>query len=844
MPRAFDRGVPPVDKNPLISATSWGDPGTIIGEAAATAGVQIQQFLFDWVYSLFEDCVAFLEDLKLLGEGDNPLAQLGTGLQSVIDQLFDIFFCGNTVDLTPTALISGLQNFLEPIQNNAFVQGLVAFAEFLGRETGVFLRDVFEGLLGLVDWICGIFTCNPNNSGSTPQTIVDGLSAFIDPLINNVTAALGGQTGVAVGNVALDIFNGVLGMVEALCSLVTTGALPETYGSWANTPAQIVDDIAAIVGQLLDNPIVNGLRDLIAGTGNVLYDTISGLLVFINDLVGLLGQVMSGPQAIIDFLSGLLGADGLDGWVDSLPFIGPLVSKLTGFDSSGDLALDLAQLGTWAQGLLTSSSSIPAAQLIGSIPAAVLGSVPVSSINFTAGNLLSQGSFANANTVEAGGGWAWDGTTTAPGTTGGSVKATATGSLQQLYSRQTIKVAAGDRVDVSALVKTSGFSSGSMVLSVVPWIGTSAQTAHVVHTRTSSAASFTAMTGSRLRIGGTAEAGEVALSGSITALTVRLAVTANSGAQIWFDNVEVKKAGALAQTLVEYLTTTWEQAWNAVFGSGGSGKIWSDFITTVTTVFDRANLGVTNAGTAQGTAVGIIDGVGQAIFGDAAYNALPRDTKTSIRKLVGTLFGIANPVLDEILAAAVPDLDGSIITTGTIGTDVLPTDELLPSAGSGAILTRTLPNPVGATTGRNQIATGFYNTLEVAPSADIQVMTSGSSYTGAFRALTKGWYSITMGFGGRQIASSGWSLAPLLYKGSSLASLAPYKVGAEVWATTGAWTRYAHGSFTVFLNAGDYVRAGYDVVYGPGTNPLDAVIDADTTGVENYFAIALLSKVV
>lgn len=856
MPRAFDRGIPPVDKNPLISATSWGDPETIIGEAATNAAGQIQGFFF----SLFEDCVEFLEGLKLLGEdGTNPIAQLGLGLQALIDQIYQLLFCGADPGITPQGLIEALSGILTGLADNVFIQGLVAFAEFIGTAVGNFAQDAIQGATDLVSLLCGILTCNPTAglqaidvaahvtglTGTTPFTIISGILDVFTPILANPfiqgVIALADEFGVAVGNFFLDIFNGVLGIFEALCSLLMTGSLPETYGNWTQTPLAILQMVIGVIDQLQANPIIAGLVDLIAGSGEFIFDLIGGALEFINQLVALLGQVMSGPQAIIDFLAGIFGANGLDGWIESLPFIGPLVSKLTGLDSSGDIALDLASLGNWAQGLLTNRSEIPAANLIGSIPAAILGAIPVSSINFTAGNLLGQGAFSNSNTVEAGGGWAWDGTTTATGS-GGSVKATATGSLQQLYSRQTIKVAAGDRVEISAKVKTSGFTSGSMVLAVVPWIGTTAQTAQVIHTRTTTASTFQAMTGSRLRIGGTAEAGEVAISGSITALTVRLGVTANSGAVIWFDDVEVKKAGALAQTLVEYLTTTWEQAWNSVFGSGGTGKIWSDFITTVTTVFDRAKLGVTNAGTAQGTAIGIIDGVGQAIFGDAAYNALPQTTKQSIRKLVGTLFGVNNAVLDTITGEVLPDIDATTLT-GDVPIGNLPTEQLLPGAGSGAILTRTTATNVVASANRNQFATGFYNNLEAAPSTDIQVVTSGSSYVGAFRALTAGWYTISIGIGIRRIASSGFSIAPLLYKGSSLGSLTPYKVGSEAWATSGSWVRYCQGVFTVYLNVNDYVKSGYDVVYGPFTNVNDPVIEADTTGVENYFTIALLSKI-
>lgn len=829
MPRAFDQRQLNVDRNPLINFVDLPSLPTINPD--------------DLFASLLNACSnPFVTGLTQLGSGGNNLIKLDTGIQSFIDTLFGLLVCNLNGNLTPQAMLEALGNLLDPIINNGFVQGLVDLAEFLGRETGTFIGDIFAGATGLADWFCGILTCNPEATGTTPQTIIDGVQAVLEPILANPfiqgIIAWADEVGVAVGNFALDLYNGILAMVEALCSLVTTGALPTTYGSWSNTPMQIITDLTALVTTLLNNPIINGLRDLITGTDNVLYDTITGLSEFVTELVGLLGEVVSGPAAIIDFFSTIFGDEGFVGWLTSLPFIGPLVAKVTGLDSSGDTALDLTTLGNWAQNLLTNTSSIPAGNLIGSLNEAIFATIPVSSINFTAGNLLAQGNFNNAQTVDAAGGWVWDGDTTATGS-GGSVKATATGAAQQLYSRQTIKIASGDRVDVSAMVKTSGFTSGSMVLSVIPWIGTTAQSERVIATRTTSASTFQAMTGSRLRFGGTAEAGEFLMSGSITALTVRLSVTANAGAQVWFDDVSVKKGGALAQTLVEYLTTTWEQAWNTVFGSGGTGKIWSDFITTVNTVFDRAKLGVTNAGTAQGTAVSIIDGVGQAIFGDAAYNSLPRDTKTSIRKLVGTLFGVSNAVLEELTGDVLPPIDATTLT-GDVPVGNLPTDQLFPTSGSGAILTRRDTANRNANIGRDKFSAGFYTHLDRA-STDISAMTTGgvpgtgarNDYSGIFRVQKAGWYMCEISFRMNASLASGQKLAPLLYKGTNLTNTVPFKIGAD----TLQGARYAQSAFIVYLEANETVQAGFD---GAGY-ALD-VLDADASGVETYFSISLLNR--
>ena len=969
MPRAFDRGIPAVDKNPLISATSWGDPATIIGEAAAGAGSRIQTFLFglfegcgEFVTGLAEFGSAFLTDLletlitqleQAIDDADealagaltetieqirtslaspNPLVLIGSGLQAFVDQFYKLLFCGADPGITPQAILTEVGGWITPLAERwaAFLAdwfainwlsltsvhtawmlvvdlitdlwnilttkiesyfSITAFPDFFEAEvfkaawqafntawaainftspTALWnaLRAVLKLGRDLVHWLAQVFS---NISGIDVETLLQSLgvtalaaafTAFGNTIagINwtNLTAiftAIGAFITLSqdLGNWFLDLIDSWLGWDTGI-----VGAMFDSFSAFVSRMVEYFFGATGLAGW------ITALETLAGVVGATITEAISALY----NQVARLGRLLGGfPNiaAFVDRIAALFGLSddeespfGLEDLVNNIPFLGPLISKITGLDSSGDTALDLTNLGTWAQNLLTQTSNIPADRLIGSIPAAILGAIPVSSINFTAGNLLSQGAFLNANTVETAGGWSWDGATSAtPLIGGGSVKATGTGSLQQLYSRQTIKVAAGDRVEISAKVKTSGFTSGSMVLSVVPWIGTTAQTAHVVHTRTTSAASFSAMTGSRLRIGGTAEAGEVALSGSITALTVRLAVTANSGASVWFDEVEVKKAGALSQTLVEYLTTTWEQAWTAVFGSGGAGKIWSDFVTAISTVKTSAGIGETGAGTNAGNILGIIDGIGQAVFGDAAYGSLPQTAKQSIRKLVGTLFGVSNPVLTEILAAAVPDLDGSIITTGTIDSGVLDTDgigaEINPAAGSGAQISRRDTTNSEASPGPNTFVNGFYGYVDFSPSSDIQILNSSNAVVtgtgtkanlaGIYRVTNAGWYMVEICVKVNPTVSFGGHVAPLLYRSSNYPSVAltEYKTGgdgvASWWGFGGSAPRFVQSTFIVYLPANGAVRAGYSADgYGAG------VFDADSDGTQTYFSISLLNK--
>jgi hypothetical protein len=330
---------------------------------------------------------------------------------------------------------------------------------------------------------------------------------------------------------------------------------------------------------------------------------------------------------------------------------------------------------------------------------------------------------------------------------------------------------------------------------------------------------------------------------------------------------------------VEYLTATWEQSWTAVFGSGGSGKIWSDFITAVSKV--KTDLGIASttadgaagsaliaqstadgaagsaliaqstadgaAGTAlaaQSTADGAassalatIDGIGQGILGDAAYASLQFTAKQSIRRLVGTLFGVSNPVLTEILAAAVPDLDGSIITTGTVDSNFLDTPgigaAINPTSGSGATLTRTGTTPSSTLAGRREVGTGFYNTLSA--SSTITALTSGSQYTGRFQVSETGWYLCEISFLINPSAGYDWNVAPLLYKNG-----AQFRVGSDamlVNAVVANAQRYTQSSFIVYLTAGQNVGAGYDA-----SGAFANLFSGSGSAVDTYFSISLLNK--
>jgi hypothetical protein len=187
--------------------------------------------------------------------------------------------------------------------------------------------------------------------------------------------------------------------------------------------------------------------------------------------------------------------------------------------------------------------------------------------------------------------------------------------LQQLFSRQSLKVVEGDRVTVTAKVRTASFTAASgrsMVLATIPWKLVAnvmtAQTPVVIHTRTTaSAGAWADMTGSTYVV-----------PADVVRLTARLGVTANSGAIVWFDDVHATKTGKLEQGLVSNLLDTWGQSWEKVFGGSGEGKLWSDFVTAVEAMFGTATEASDNADDAIGAAAAAATGASGAL---AAANA-------------------------------------------------------------------------------------------------------------------------------------------------------------------------------------------------------------------------------
>lgn len=741
----------------------------------------------------------------------------------------------------PEDLPDLLIDFLETIP---VVGILVRFMEALGGDqesVDFFLKPIFD----FFQWLWGLFNGDADELlkpifeflktvwdtfGDLISSVSEPILGFLNTLFSSLGSGFGGFLDFLASALTLffDTFGDVLETV--LTPLLNLGKwVMEQFGGIITSV--VMPLISWVIGawEDLGEAVQSILQTLVDFLKAIFQDGFQGIWDFITKLFGnILGLLPSTPAEAINMVTE---------WVKGIPLIGPLFYALTGKTEADGAFPSLSELAIWGQKLLTGESPINAANLFGEIPKALLSIVPVANINVDSANLVSQGDFGSSGTIDPGSGWSWDGSVSDPDSpvSNGSARVETNGTARYLYSRQAIPVAGGDKIKLSVRVKTASYagSSSSIVLGVVPYSGTTAQSEVLFASRGATNTTWATMTGTA------PNRDPYVVPDGITSLIIKIGVTSasGSGSTVWFDNVDLRKEGLLGQNLVEYLLAAWEGAWQAIFGGTGAGKVWSDFVTAISKIkFDTGNAAGA-ADTAQGLGVGIIDSIGKAVFGEATYNSLASDVKAAFQFMFNKLFGVPT-VQPKIQAAAVPPLSGSIIQDGKVSIDHIPTGDvgaaILPGAGSGALLTRTTAPTakVDAASGRNKLANGFFNNL-TSSSSDITALTSSGVYSGEFQVSLDGWYLAEIGFRSDPSISFGFNVAPVLFKGAD-----PFKIGADGHQALGTLgVRYIQSSFIVYLTAGQKVSAGYDARGDYGS-----FFSADTSGRETYFSLSLLNR--
>lgn len=725
MPRAFDRGIPDVDKNPLRSGTDFNDPEGIIGsgatEAAGILGQVFRDFLgLDQLDEAFAEFVGQFADINwaspeavrtVIAAAGELLADIGRWALTLFQHFtrLDLSEYGQFVaDLLALLAFDVLQGAWETFANGwtaldwgnpltAMHPGWMLLVDF-GWGIAGWLGQLVDNILGIslpgflaLDALRGHWTDFFDTWGAiswaSPLTAIHAAWMALVDLAWNLwdwfLTVLRNLTGIelpsfldidtlkglwhdfedawaainwlsltalwdalrAIGSLLRGLTHWLIGVFQNLTGIDLEG-IANSFGmtelvaaltTWADTLAGInwtnpVTGLMAAIGAFVT---------LAQDIGNWLLGVINAWLGWDISAVGdMFSDVGSFVQRVIEYF---FGENGVAGWIrtldalageagasiaaaikavyDGATMLAQMFGEFVGF---GDLVRFLEDI-FGPQGLLGWLANLRK-QIADAKPPVIdfdeirekveqlLGGTSVSEINSGTVNMLSQGNFNSSDTITPGDGWSWDGTLTAT-ETGGSAKCEATGSLQQLFSRQSLKVVEGDRVTVTAKVRTTSFTAASgrsMVLAIIPWKLVAnvmtAQTPVVIHTRTTaSAGAWADMTGSTYVV-----------PADVVRLTARLGVTANSGATVWFDDVHATKTGKLEQGLVSNLLDTWGQSWEKVFGGSGEGKLWSDFVTAVEAMFGTATEASDNADEAIGAAAAAATGASGAL---AAANA-------------------------------------------------------------------------------------------------------------------------------------------------------------------------------------------------------------------------------
>lgn len=641
------------------NAINWGNPLTAIHQAWM-AVVDLGWDLWDWFATVIANLTgisipSFLNTAALratwttffTGWGainwGNPLTAIHQGWMLIVDLAAGLWAWFKSVLTNLTGIT--LPSFLNGDQWKQLWQDFTdAWAAITWNTLGA-LWDALSAVVTLirsaVHWAVGVLR---NLTGIDLEVIaqsfnLDGLAAafttWADTLlgINWANPIAGLMTAIgAFFQLFRDVGTWLLGLLEDWLGW-SVAAVGGMFSSVQNFIFRITEYVWGETGL---GGLINVIEKLAGFAGATIVQAITGAYAEAARLVNLIGSFLN-LGGLVDFVEGILGEDGLLGFLVRIPFIGPLVSAITGITPDEGTALDLTTLVTWARGLLTGNSPIPGGNIVGQISEAILSVIPVANISALSPNLLSQGNFNNNLTVSEGGGWSWDGTSTATGT-GGSAKLVATGATQELFSRQAVKVNAGDRVDVSCKVKTSGFTAGagrSMVLSIIPWTmfgGAMIQQPTItVATRTTSATSWSDMTGTTWTV-----------PANVVRLTVRLAVTANDGAVVWFDDAKVSKSGELGQNLVESLITAWNHLigglTNPVAGAAATtGKTWADLFSGASAFRSVYNVEESRGQTLRLNLFGSPTTVGTAVQ-LAAVPDIPRSKSSDMQSIINNLF--------------------------------------------------------------------------------------------------------------------------------------------------------------------------------------------------------------
>ncbi len=297
------------------------------------------------------------------------------------------------------------------------------------------------------------------------------------------------------------------------------------------------------------------------------------------------------------FVPGNLGAafDQLKEWADNLGAqITSFIYSVSGLDFSSwenfvdslsdGHGIDLPGIGQALEGIdLTPQGILNAikAAVDGFVAniASFIGSISIGSLTSERPNLVL-GAFPSAGVIADNPVWQFDAGVTRTGDSSGSARTTANGTLRALRSQVPFGVSAGQKIDVSAFVKTAGVSGVPRVhVDVVRYSGPQSEPVELGIDRV---ASFSPGVGSHDWDSVAPLSGTFTVPSGVTCLRTRLVVDeSTTGGTVWFDDVSARQSGWLLLEWMPEALQNFIGIFN-VFGPNGlleeMGEAWQNLL--------------------------------------------------------------------------------------------------------------------------------------------------------------------------------------------------------------------------------------------------------------------------
>lgn len=599
-------GLPPVDVDTV--------------EGLLTTLGSIGQWLFGGLASVLEFFKGPIDGVLNFGNAILK-AIFGTGYDNAKT------FVENLIKAIFGSITNGLDfvgHVLKSIFGNGF-DGAKTFVENL-------IKAIFGSITSGLDFVGHILKSIFGSSFDSAKTFVENLIkvllgsaedtvAFFTALVNKLIYWIthpGGPNGI-----------GYL-LIESLKTLfASSGAILETVINsivyWLTNPGPLVTGI------------VNMIRDGITNGGLILTAIFDAVTHW----------VTGGAQTLQQFFGGM--------WGNSTSLVKHVMDQVITAILGPYAIRDWTALTKWASGLLTLDNLIATIKKIFPWLSSLFPVLDTSDGSTV--NLLNQGDFKTASTLNADSGWSWDSSSNTTDSGGGSAKVTGFGSaVKALYCNQYITVTTGDVLNMSAYVKTESFSATTgtkpITLDVIPYTGTSAGDVQKV-ADSGAATTFTKI------------AGTYTVPAGVTSVRVRIAVSTDAtGGTVWFDDIFLGNKRTLQQPLVNELTGAFGGIKDALTRNGRgttptTTMDYSSFFDATTSTTGLIGTISSTASGAAGNVQSVVDNIAQTVGASpGAVNQPPTTVTANFQNFFNKLYG-ANTPQNTVPQGKITDLTGA-----------------------------------------------------------------------------------------------------------------------------------------------------------------------------------------